>query len=51
MIDAEVFLNDGCLAPIAMKILLWRGSPQKIVMDSGIKLLKKGISTALDVTI
>nr|WP_294926767.1 hypothetical protein [uncultured Flavobacterium sp.] len=28
-------MKTNALAPIEMKILLWRGSPQKIVMDSG----------------
>jgi hypothetical protein len=35
------------LAPIEVKILLWRGSPQKIVTNSGISSLKKHLITIL----
>jgi len=31
------------LAPIEVEILLWRGSPQKIVTDSGISSWKKNL--------
>jgi hypothetical protein len=33
-------MKTKALAPIEVEILLWRGSPQKIETDSGIKLLK-----------
>ncbi|MEO8236502.1 MAG: hypothetical protein ABI576_00240 [Flavobacterium sp.] len=32
--------ENDYLAPIEVKILLWRGSPQKIATDNGISFLK-----------
>ena len=34
-------MKTNAIAPIVVEILLCRGSAQKIVTDSGIKLLKK----------